>query len=81
MVLGSSQRASISLKHERGRDSIAVVSGDLTFELANRRGCLGISIKQESLILRIDSLTGRNRRPDLVHHFSEALLLGGPLEL
>jgi hypothetical protein len=54
---------------------MAIVSGDLTFELANRRGCLGIGIKQEGLILRIDCLAGRDRRPDLVHHFSEALLL------
>ena len=54
---------------------MAIVSGDLTFEIANRRGCLGISIKQEGLILRIDCFTGRNHRPDLVHHFSEALLL------
>jgi hypothetical protein len=70
----SSQRAAISLHHEGGRYSNAIVSGDLTFEQANRRGFLGISIKQEGLILRIDCLAGRNR-PDLVHHFCEALLL------
>lgn len=75
----SSQRAPISLHHEGGGDSNAIVSGDLTFLQADRRGFLGISTKQEGLILRIDCLAGRDRA-DLVHHFCEALLLGRPLD-
>jgi hypothetical protein len=63
-----SQRASISLHHEGGGDSNAIVSGDITFVQADRRGFLGISIKQEGLILRIDCLASRNRT-DFVHHF------------